>query len=81
MMKKMIVAPDSFKGSLDATQVCEIISAVASKYFPDTEIIQLPISDGGEGLVDALLSGCGGRKSGLPFMTHWAARFDLSTVF
>ena len=62
MMKKMIVAPDSFKGSLDATQVCEIISAVASKYFPDTEIIQLPISDGGEGLVDALLSGCGGEK-------------------
>jgi glycerate kinase len=62
IMKKMIIAPDSFKGSLSATQVCEIISDIARKYFPDTELIQLPVSDGGEGLVDALLSGCGGEK-------------------
>lgn len=62
MMKKIIVAPDSFKGSLDAGRVCEIISEIARKYFPDTEIIQMPVSDGGEGLVDALLNAGGGDK-------------------
>ncbi len=61
-LKKIIIAPDSFKGSLDARRVCEIIAAVAMKYFPEAEIIQLPIADGGEGLVDALLSVCGGKK-------------------
>lgn len=61
-MKKMIIAPDSYKGSLDARRVSEIIAAIARKHFLETEIIQLPIADGGEGLVDALLGVCGGEK-------------------
>lgn len=61
-MKKIIIAPDSFKGSIEARRVCEIIAGAASKYFPAAQVVQLPIADGGEGLVDALLSVCGGAK-------------------
>ena len=61
-MKKMIIAPDSFKGSLTAIQVCDIVEDVARKFLPKTEIVKLPIADGGEGLVDALLIACQGEK-------------------
>lgn len=54
-MKKLIIAPDSYKGSLTAKEICDIIGDVARVYFPELEIIKLPIADGGEGLVDALL--------------------------
>jgi glycerate 2-kinase len=54
-MKKLIIAPDSYKGSLTAKEICDIIGDVARVYFPGLEIIKLPIADGGEGLVDALL--------------------------
>jgi glycerate kinase len=61
-MKKIIIAPDSFKGSLSAIEICDIIADVAHAYFPESEIIKLPISDGGEGLVDALLAASLGEK-------------------
>lgn len=61
-MKKIMIAPDSFKGSMDASRVCEILATVTRKHFPDAEIIQCPIADGGEGLVEALLTSCGGEK-------------------
>ena len=61
-MKKILIAPDFFKGSMDAKRVCEIIAEVAQRYFPGAQIVQLPIADGGEGLVDVLLSACGGEK-------------------
>ncbi len=61
-MKKIILAPDSFKGSLTAAQVCDILAQVAHQYFPNAELVKLPIADGGEGLVDALLYACGGKK-------------------
>ncbi len=54
-MKKLIIAPDSYKGSLTAKEICDIIGDVAQVNFPELEIIKLPIADGGEGLVDALL--------------------------
>lgn len=54
-MKKIIIAMDSFKGTLSARQACQIIAEESARFFPDAEIIQLPIADGGEGLVDALL--------------------------
>lgn len=58
---KIVIAPDSFKGSLSSTQVCDTIAEVAGEVFPDAEIVKLPIADGGEGLVAALVSAIGGK--------------------
>ena len=48
-MSRIIVAPDSFKGSLTAKQVAQIISTQLRKRLPDSEIIEIPLADGGEG--------------------------------
>ena len=61
-MRKIIIAPDSFKGAMSAIEVCEIIGEEAKKAFPEAEIIRIPIADGGEGTVDAFLSIFGGEK-------------------
>ncbi len=50
---KIVVAPDSFKESLSAKQVAGSITLGILKVFPDAEIVQIPVSDGGEGLLDA----------------------------
>lgn len=54
-MKKCIIVPDSFKGTMSSLEVCEIIGAKVEKYFPDCEVIKIPIADGGEGTVDSFL--------------------------
>lgn len=52
-MKKIVIAPDSFKGTLSATEVAETVEKAAKAVFPDVECIKVPIADGGEGTVDA----------------------------
>jgi len=59
---KIIIAPDSYKGSLSAIEVCDIIEKAILKILPSSEIVKTPISDGGEGLVNALLNINGGKK-------------------
>ena len=61
-MKKIVIAPDSFKGTLSSLQVCEIVSEVIKKNYPDTEVKSIPVADGGEGTAEALLQSLGGRK-------------------
>lgn len=61
-MKKIVLIPDSFKGTLSSTQICEIISTEIAKQFPDCEIVSIPVADGGEGSVDCFLSALGGEK-------------------
>jgi len=58
---KIIIAPDSFKGNLTANRVADIIAAEVSKELPDCNIVKMPIADGGEGSVDAILSAIGGE--------------------
>ena len=58
-MKKIIIAPDSFKGTLSSLEVCETVSAELIKRYPDCEIVSLPIADGGEGTTDAFLCSVG----------------------
>ena len=62
---KIVIAPDSFKESLSAKQVCQSIEAGFSQVFPNAEYVHLPLADGGEGTVDVLLQGLKGevRKS------------------
>ncbi len=51
----IVIAPDSFKESLSAKAVAENIAIGIKKVFPDANILQIPISDGGEGLLEALV--------------------------
>lgn len=59
---KFIVAPDSFKGTLSSLQVCGIVAHCIKKHIKDADVVQIPVSDGGEGMVDAYLTACGGEK-------------------
>lgn len=52
MTKKIIVAFDSFKGCISAKDACEAATKGIVSLLPDTDVIQLPLSDGGEGLVE-----------------------------
>ncbi|OEF98730.1 glycerate kinase [Desulfuribacillus alkaliarsenatis] len=58
---KIVVAPDSFKGSLSAFEFCNIVEEVAIKHFPMLTIVKVPLADGGEGTVDSLIQGGNGQ--------------------
>ena len=53
---KILIAPDSFKESLSAKQVANAIEQGFRMHFVDAEYQQIPIADGGEGTLDALIS-------------------------
>ena len=57
---KIVVAPNSFKGSLSATQAATSIASGVREVFPDAKIAEIPIADGGDGTVEALVSARGG---------------------
>ncbi|MGI8827522.1 MAG: glycerate kinase [Chloroflexota bacterium] len=58
---KIVVAPQSFKGSLDAASVAEAIARGVRQVFPEADVLVLPVADGGEGTVRALVRASGGR--------------------
>jgi glycerate kinase len=58
---KIVVAPQGFKGSLDATEVAQAIARGTRQIFPTAEIKILPVADGGEGTVRALVQASGGH--------------------
>lgn len=57
---KIVIAPDSFKGSLSSVEVASAMADGVRAAAPDSEIVQLPLGDGGEGTLDALLQATGG---------------------
>lgn len=59
---KIIVAPDSFKGSLSANEICNIVEKVAKEVFVNCEVVKIPVADGGEGTVDSVLQELKGEK-------------------
>ncbi|MDQ7863603.1 glycerate kinase [Peribacillus frigoritolerans] len=58
---KIVIAPDSFKESLPSDQVARAIQSGFQSIFPKAEYHLLPIADGGEGTVQALVSAHGGK--------------------
>ncbi|NOX97739.1 MAG: glycerate kinase [Nitrospirae bacterium] len=58
---KIVIAPDSFKGSLSAGEVAAAIEEGVRKVFPKAEIRKVPLADGGEGTVRALVEATGGK--------------------
>lgn len=59
---KIVIAPDSFKGSLTSPQVCAAIEKGIRKADGNADIVSIPMADGGEGTVDALMNVLGGSK-------------------
>jgi glycerate 2-kinase len=57
---KVICAPDSFKGSLSAIEVAAAMAAGVSRASPRVAVVRLPLADGGEGTVEALVGARGG---------------------
>lgn len=58
---KVVVATDSFKGSLKADEACEIIADAICEYVPDVQLVIKPMADGGEGTTRALIKAANGR--------------------
>lgn len=54
-MKKFVLAPDSFKESLTAKEVCQAMENGLRHAFPDSEYVHMPMADGGEGTVQSLV--------------------------
>lgn len=61
-MKKIVIAPDSFKGTMSSIEVCNIVERGIKNIHPDIETVKIPIADGGEGTVDAFLTAVGGER-------------------
>ena len=59
--KKIIIAPDSFKGTLSSKQVAGLIAEEAIAMFPECTVVKIPIADGGEGSVDTIIEAVGGN--------------------
>lgn len=58
---KMLLASDSYKGSLTTMQVAEQIKKGVRKVFPEAEFMCVPVADGGEGTVETMVTHLGGE--------------------
>ncbi|MDR1220141.1 MAG: glycerate kinase [Treponema sp.] len=65
-MKKVILIPDSFKGTMSSFEVCAIMEQAIRRYHPGAEIHSISVADGGEGSVDSFLAAMGGEKIVIP---------------
>lgn len=63
---KFLFASDSFKGTLSTQKTAELLTKAAKQVFPQCKCIGVPVADGGEGTVDAVLSATGGSRSFVP---------------
>jgi len=85
---RVVVAPDSFKGSATALAVAEAIERGVKAVFAGAEVVKVPIADGGEGTVDALVVATKGRIEertvrgplGEPVRARWGVLGDGETA-
>ncbi len=62
LLMKIVFAPDSFKGTLSAFEITELLTGAAEEIIGDCEIIGIPAADGGEGTTEAVIRAAGGQK-------------------
>ena len=65
-MKKVILIPDSFKGTMSSAEICAIMEKEIHAFYPNAEVFGIPVADGGEGSVDCFLTAVGGEKVHVP---------------
>lgn len=71
-MRKIILAPDSFKGTMSSQEICDILAQEIHRVWPQAQVVSIPVADGGEGSVDAFLAAVGGEKIAVPCKgPHW----------
>ena len=76
---KIVIAPDSFKDSLSAQGVAQAIANGLRDVWPEAQLIECPMADGGEGTIEAVLAACHGQwmqadvsgPLGQPVHAHW----------
>ncbi|MBQ9940762.1 MAG: glycerate kinase [Clostridia bacterium] len=61
-MKKLIISPDKFKGTLTSPEICDITEEQFKAQFPGLQVIKLPIADGGDGTAECFLCHDGAMK-------------------
>ena len=80
-MKRYVLVPDSFKGTLTSMEICEILREEILSAKPEAEVISIPVADGGEGSVDAFLTAMGGERIEVvchgPYMEKMTAFYGL----
>ncbi len=59
---KIVIAPDSFKGSFSALEAAKAIEKGVKRARKDAETVLVPVADGGEGTLDSLISATNGKK-------------------
>lgn len=73
-MKKIIVAPDSFKGSLTSAEVADAVERGIKDVFPQCNVVKAGVADGGEGTVEAIVKRWEEICTQPPLQTPWADR-------
>jgi glycerate kinase len=61
-MNNIVIMPDSFKGTLSSTDICNLTEKYIHNYFPNCKVTKIPVADGGEGTVQCLLQAKGGES-------------------
>ena len=64
-IRKILIAADSFKGSLSSAEVARAAALGVRRALPGCEAVGIPVADGGEGFTDAMLAACGGERHSL----------------
>ena len=85
---RIVIAPDSFKGSLSAPEAAQAMQCGVARIFPDAGVDLIPIADGGEGTVQAMVAATGGslRQTlvrgplGAPVRATWGMLGDATTA-
>ena len=70
-MKKAVLIPDSFKGTMSSAEIISIMKERILHYHPDCSVVSIPVADGGEGSVDSFLAALGGEKIRLKTKGPW----------
>lgn len=75
-MKNIVLIPDSFKGTMSSTEICDIMENAILKHYPNINITKIPVADGGEGTVDCFLQAVGGKKINLKVCNPYLKKID-----
>ncbi len=75
-MRKAVLIPDSFKGTMSSSRIIAVMKAQILKYWPECQIVSIPVADGGEGSVDSFLTALGGEKISIRTQGPWGEEID-----
>lgn len=87
-MKKCIVISDSFKGTISSLEICRIARESIPKFFPQCQVLTVPVADGGEGTVDCFVEAIGAQRVkanvtgpyGEPIQAHYGRKDGCAII-